>query len=95
MSDLLFPLADAPAMTPAQRREFIRKNTPAKLKGLHASIPGTGPAGETCGTCANLIHKRMAKTYIKCGLTRAMWTGGAGTDVRAKDPACSKWERRA
>jgi hypothetical protein len=58
----------------------------------HAAIPGTGPKGETCGTCAHLARHRMAKTYLKCDLIR--WTSGPGTDVRAKDPACSRWERR-
>lgn len=58
----------------------------------HAAIPGTGPEGETCGSCRHIYRRQMAKTYIKCELTRSCWTGGGGTDVRARDPACSKWE---
>jgi hypothetical protein len=58
----------------------------------HAARPGTGPEGETCGTCKHLVRRQMAKTYMKCGLTMAKWTGGAGSDIRHKDPACSKWE---
>ena len=34
----------------------------------HAAAPGTGPAGETCKGCANLVRKEMASTYFKCGL---------------------------
>ncbi|WP_316978030.1 hypothetical protein [Shumkonia mesophila] len=56
----------------------------------HAAIPGTGPEGETCGTCDHLVRRRLAKTYLKCGLIQ--WTSGAATDIRAKDPACSRWE---
>ena len=59
----------------------------------HAAMPGTGPAGETCKSCANLVRKHMGKTYIKCGLMRAYWTGGYGTDVRVADPACRRWEK--
>lgn len=77
------------ATTPAEKRKLMRKH--AKPKGLHAMPIGSGPHGETCGSCANLVHKRMSKTYLKCALTIALWTGGGGTDVRAKDAACSKW----
>ena len=56
----------------------------------HAAIPGTGPQGETCRTCVHLVRRQRAKTYLKCDLVK--WTSGAGTDVRAKDPACSRWE---
>lgn len=65
-----------------------------KLKGLYAALPGSGPAGETCGSCASLYRKRMGGTYLKCGLTRALWTGGGGSDVKSRSPACSKWEAK-
>jgi hypothetical protein len=58
----------------------------------HAARPGTGPEGETCGSCKHLARRQMSKAYIKCGLTKATWTGGPGSDIRAKDPACSRWE---
>lgn len=59
----------------------------------HAAPPGTGPEGETCKTCKHLSGWRMSKTYLKCGLMSAHWTGGEGTDVRAGDKACRRWER--
>lgn len=59
----------------------------------HAARPGTGPEGETCGSCAHYTLRRMSKTYRKCILMKAKWTGGAGTDIRAGDPACSKWDK--
>jgi hypothetical protein len=59
----------------------------------HAWTPGSGPEGETCRTCRFISRKRMGNTYIKCGHPQApKWTGGPGTDIRAKDPACKKWE---
>lgn len=90
----LFALMDLPAMTPSERKKMFADYAKAnKVKGLHADRPGSGPAGETCGTCANLVRKRMANVYRKCGLCRSKWTGGGATDVRARDAACSKWEK--
>lgn len=59
----------------------------------YAATPGTGPAGETCKTCAHICRKTMSKTYLKCGLMRAHWTGGPGSDIRANSPACARWEK--
>jgi len=58
----------------------------------YAAYPGTGPKGETCGSCAHLYRKQMAKTYLKCELMSATWTGGHGTDVLSRSPACMKWQ---
>lgn len=60
--------------------------------GLYAAAPGTGPAGERCGTCRHAERFRTARQWSKCGLVRAFWTGGRGTDIRLRTPACSKWE---
>ena len=59
----------------------------------HAARPGTGPEGETCGSCAHLTRRQLSKTYTKCALTKATWTGGGGSDIRHKDPACAKWDK--
>lgn len=59
----------------------------------YAALPGTGPKGETCGSCAHLYRKHMAKTYLKCELMAAKWTGGHGTDVLARSPACQRWQQ--
>lgn len=61
-------------------------------KGLYAARPGTGPEGETCGSCDWLVRKRTSRAYLKCGRMQALWTGGGGSDVKAKAPASSKWE---
>jgi hypothetical protein len=67
-----------------------------KVRGKHyvqqrgyAAPPGTGPAGQTCGTCEHIV--RGAK-YRKCELIRAKWTHGPGTDILARSAACNKWE---
>lgn len=58
----------------------------------HAALPGTGPVGETCAGCAHLVRRQMSKAYLKCGLMAVYWTRGEGSDVRAADPACRRWE---
>lgn len=76
------------ALTPAERRR-LRGGQPPKG---YAAPPGSGPTGETCKSCLHLVRREKAKTYLKCGLMQQGWTGGAGTDVRASSPACSRWE---
>jgi hypothetical protein len=49
---------------------------------------GTGPKGETCGTCAHAVRCRR---YAKCGLNRPRWTHGIKTDIRLRTAACDKW----
>jgi hypothetical protein len=68
-----------------------RKRKPTPKRG-HYFKPGTGPEGETCGTCKHLTRRHLAKTYIKCGLNERNWTGGPGSDIRVKDAACKFWE---
>ena len=60
----------------------------------HPYPPGSGPAGQTCGTCAKLCERRFSKTYFKCHVLMKFWTAGPGTDIRKKDPACLCWEPR-
>lgn len=59
-----------------------------------ADRPGTGPAGETCGSCKHMVRTYTgSKHFPKCGLNRACWTHGAKTDIRVRWAACSKWEK--
>lgn len=82
-------VAEARALLAKARKG--RKPTPPKG---YAAPPGTGPEGETCKTCRHIYRNEMSKTYLKCALMRAYWTGGPGSDIRAGSPACRRWERR-
>lgn len=88
----LIALAAGPMLTEKQRRALV----PPCGKGPrgHVAPPGTGPEGETCGSCHHLFHNRLAKTYLKCSLNRGKWTGGGKTDVRARDHACREWKAK-
>ena len=57
----------------------------------HAADPGTGPDGQTCGTCDHYTRRKHTRTHLKCWLMKEHWTNGPGTDIRAKDPACRLW----
>lgn len=59
----------------------------------YAAAPGGGPKGETCKTCAHYALRERAKKYRKCGLMVKVWTGGPGTDILAKSPACALWKK--
>lgn len=59
-------------------------------KGLYAAPPGSGPEGQTCGSCEHIVR---ARKYRKCELVSSKWTHGPGTDIKARAPACSKWEK--
>lgn len=68
---------------------------PTQPKG-YAAMPGTGPEGEKCQTCRHKAStgNSHARVYWKCILMRNAWTGGPGTDIRMRSPACSKWEKQ-
>lgn len=69
------------------------KRKPTERKG-YASIPGTGPKGETCKTCEHAIGTgNCSKVYYKCRLMKTHWTGGPGTDILLRSPACRHWEK--
>lgn len=58
-------------------------------KGYPAN-PGSGPQGETCRTCQHsTCVPYRSRNYWKCGLLKAHWTRGLGSDIRLKSPACS------
>jgi hypothetical protein len=58
-------------------------------RGGYAWPPGSGPAGETCGSCRHLVAHGRTRNYWKCGLVA--WTHGAATDIRKRSPACELW----
>jgi hypothetical protein len=86
MTTDLFELMGRSAMTPAERRAITRKGP--KPSG-YAYFPGTGPEGETCGSCRHIERHRR---WAKCGLYPTP-TAGRGTDIHVRSPACKRWEK--
>jgi len=80
---------------PGRPRE-ARSPRPSKAMG-YAAPPGSGPAGETCGTCAHcrLRTIRGERRVYKCRLLQGRWTFDRTTDVRLRSPACAKWQAGA
>lgn len=84
MNDLLGDVITAVNGKEPNRKPTVRKG--------YAAIPGTGPAGETCKTCTHAVGTgNCSKVYHKCYLMKAHWTGGQGTDILLKSPACRNW----
>lgn len=66
---------------------------PTKPNG-YAAPPGTGPDGEKCKSCHHAVGTgHCARTYYKCKLMEPNWTGGPGTDILLRSPACRLWEK--
>lgn len=62
----------------------------AKPNG-YAATPGSGPADQTCGTCANCRQRTVhGKHFYKCVLMVAAWSRDRITDIVLKSPACSR-----
>lgn len=79
-------LFDAGQLRPAPCLDRRRSRpTPAPI--------GSGPEGRTCRDCAHYcVVDYHDRTYRKCGLMRALWTHGPGTDIRARWAACREFE---
>jgi hypothetical protein len=56
----------------------------------YAATPGGGPRGETCAGCKHFARRGR---YPKCLLVKDRWTHGAGSDIKAKSPACARFEK--
>lgn len=57
---------------------------------------GTGPAGETCGTCADAVLRPLrSRNYWKCAAAKNAWTNSQNSDIRLKWPACRAWKPKA
>lgn len=75
---------------PARRYASPTKISPPPAG--YAAAPGTGPNGETCGSCANCrVRTGSARRFYKCVLMVSAWTHGRASDVLLKSPACKRW----
>jgi hypothetical protein len=79
----------------SERGEQLRfdgaADPPAKTwRGGYARLPGTGPSGESCGSCQHARRVQGGARYFwKCALT--VRTAGPGSDIRKSAPACELW----
>lgn len=82
-----------PVESPSEllRADGKKKRKTTRPQG-YAALPGTGPGGETCGSCAHRVRIAYSKTYNKCALNRPNWTSGPGSDILVRSPACLKWQ---
>lgn len=62
-----------------------------QARGNAAPI-GSGPAGETCGSCVHCYSPPAFRTFYKCRLVKP--THGPGTDIRLKWAACARWQSK-
>lgn len=85
-------IPDGPAMTLAERRKLFGGGRGPVVARGYAALPGSGPEGETCGSCRHHVENRRARAYHKCDLYP--WTNGGATDIRLRSPACEKWEAK-
>jgi hypothetical protein len=70
-------------------------NDPVRKKNGMAGPMGTGPAGETCGSCIHRVSKPHGrKSHTKCALMRACWNHSYGSDIKMRFDACYRWEPR-
>jgi hypothetical protein len=78
------------------RTSVLARNLPANYPAQSVPTPappGTGPAGETCKTCAFYRRVRwQAGVHLKCERIKKRWTHGLGTDIKANWPACAEWQ---
>lgn len=77
-------------ITVEQAKEIERKGKRKTMPNGNAAPRGSGPAGETCGTCRHAYNSgSSSKSYYKCQLVKP--TRGIGTDIRLKWAACNRW----
>lgn len=80
-----------PLRIPGMRMRGPKGGKRYTIRRGYAHAPGTGPAGKTCGDCEHHIVKRMGRDYHKCEEFKRQggrWTGGPGSDILVRSPAC-------
>lgn len=81
-------------------RGVYRSSEPA---AGYAAPPGTGPQGESCGSCTHCRvrtqvlgsrrgNRGKQRRFYKCGVMFPSWTTTRSSDVLAHSPACRRWE---
>jgi len=56
---------------------------------------GTGPEGETCGTCQHCSRNQYRDyAYTKCLLMEHAWSHSSASDIKKRWPACREWKAK-
>lgn len=63
-----------------------------KQGARYAEMPGTGPTGTTCKTCAALTYTGNQRKHPKCG--RTAFTHGDATSILTSSPSCLLYAER-
>jgi hypothetical protein len=83
------PAPDKPA------QGWLYAPPPAKPKPIvpagYYHLPGTGPALESCATCAHAVRFRTGRVWLKCAKNARNWTPSRRTDILPSSPACRYW----
>lgn len=82
---------------PVDRRYRFDPGEGARVRpflGLTPALPGSGPKGESCRSCAHAVRITYSKAFYKCGRVRDFWTNSVRTDIKLRWPACSEWAAR-
>lgn len=72
----------------------LRAPAGTRVRG-YADDPGTGPTGESCGSCTFIRRESNGsgnKRWAKCGHPLGYRSSCTASDIRAKAPACRHWE---
>lgn len=83
---------------PGQSELFPKPRQHTELPGDgYAASPGSGPKGETCGSCGRCKKVRFEREgrtagWNKCGLVKRAFS--KSTDIRLDAPACLHWLAR-
>ncbi len=86
------PLSGGPSSKSFELQKTI-DGKKIQRRGGYGGIPGSGPDGETCGSCSWLRTSDCSlRTYYKCGMIAP--TRGSATDIRKRSAACNKWIKR-
>lgn len=82
------PLSEADLL----ERKRARRRAGEVPRGYYAA-PGSGPPGETCGSCKHARQHVWSKAFYKCDRYPNP-TKSRRTDILLRSPACKGWEAK-
>lgn len=69
------------------------RGTPQPSPAGYAAPPGTGPEGETCGSCGHCVFRMFrGRRFYKCENAARKWDRTRASDVLLHSPSCAQWK---